>query len=363
MAESELKETPLVKEHIRLGAKMVGFGGWNMPVQYTNVIDEHVMTRAKAGLFDICHMGEFIVRGLKSKEFLQKLCLNDLDKLYPGKAQYSMFCNENGGVVDDIFVYQLAECEFMIVTNAGTIEKDYSWMRMHKTEEVEIINMSGETAKLDLQGPLSEEILQKLCDTSIRELRRFHFIDTEVDNIKCKISRTGYTGEKGFELYFNAKHAVQIWNRILETGGCNIKPVGLGARDTLRLEACYSLYGHELNDNITPVEASLSWVVKEKEFIGSSVVQKQKKQGAVIMNVAFEMIDTAVPREHYEITKHGEKIGEVSSGTYSPTFKKGIGMAFVKREHIALGTEINIIIRGKGYKARIVNKPFYKFNG
>ncbi len=359
-----LKKTPLANEHVKLGARMVDFGGWNMPVQYTNVIDEHNTTRTKAGIFDISHMGEFIISGKNTKEFLQKICLNDINKLVIGKAQYSMFCNENGGVIDDIFIYQLEENKFMIVTNAGTIDKDFQWMLKHKLEGVEIENISDETAKIDIQGPLSQEILQKICDSDLNELKRFHYVDTKIDNVNCKISRTGYTGEDGFELYFDSEKSVQIWNKLLAVGKpLGMKPVGLGARDTLRLEACYSLYGHELNDNTTPVEASLSWLVREKDFIGSDVILKQKKQGPDRINVAFEMLDKAIPREHYPIFKNNIEIGEVSSGSFSPTFKKGLGLGFVMFNYKEPGTEIDILIRNKLYKAKIVKKPIYGYKG
>ncbi|MFH2021353.1 MAG: glycine cleavage system aminomethyltransferase GcvT [archaeon] len=360
---TDLKETPLAAEHALLGAKMVEFGGWNMPVQYTNVIDEHLVTRTKVGLFDICHMGEFIVKGEGAKKYLQKLCVNDLDKIYPGKAQYSMLCNENGGVVDDIFIYQLGKTEFMIVTNAGTINKDHNWLLMHRTPDVDIMNVSKETAKLDLQGPLSDELLQKLCDYNLLQLKRFHFVDIEISGVKCLVSRTGYTGERGFELYFDSRFALAMWKKIMETGKhFGIKPIGLGARDTLRLEACYSLYGHELSENITPIEASLAWLVPDKEFIGSKIILSQKKQGTDRINMAFEMKDRAVAREQYPVLNNGVQIGIVSSGSYSPTFQKGIGMAFVKKE-FGIGDEIEIMIRDKPYKAKIVKKPFYSYNG
>ena len=361
---NNLKKTPLVDEHIRLNARMVDFGGWYMPVQYTNVIDEHNATRTKAGLFDICHMGEIIVSGLGSKNFLQNLCLNDINKLKIGKAQYSMLCNEKGGVIDDIFIYQLAENKFMIVTNAGTIEKDFKWMLKHKSEDVDLKNISEETAKLDLQGPCSQEILQSICEFDLTLIKRFHFIDTKIDNTDCKISRTGYTAEDGFEIYFNSEQVVKIWNLILEVGlPYGLKPIGLGARDTLRLEAGYSLYGHELNENITPVEASLSWLVNEKEFIGSEIIIEQKKEKPKKINIAFEMLDKAIPREHYTIFKNNIEIGVVSSGSFSPTFKKGIGLGFVDFKYKDPGTKIDIFIRNKLYKAKIVKKPIYGYNG
>lgn len=359
-----LKKTPLAHVHEQLGAKMVAFNSWHMPVYYTNVMDEHAATREKAGLFDVCHMGEFIIKGPDSKQFLQKLLTNDINKLCLGKAIYSIMCYENGTIVDDLFVYQLKENEFMIVVNAGKIDEDFEWIKEHSDKfDVEISNISEKTAKLDLQGPLAEKILEKLTTAALP--KRFHFIEADIIGIKTLISRTGYTGEDGFELYFPIEEAEKIWNNILEAGkDYGLKPIGLGARDTLRIEACYPLYGHETSEKITPIESGLDWAVSlEKDFIGKQALEKQKNQGTEKTLIAFEMIDRAIPRENYEVFSNNENIGHVTSGTFSPTFRKPLGMASIKTGHSQIGNKINIKIRGKFYNAVIVKRPFYKYNG
>ena len=365
--DTNLKITPLFSEHVKLGAVMVPFGGWNMPVQYTNVIDEHMATRTKVGIFDICHMGEFIVKGKDSLSFLQKLVTNDLSKLELKQACYNCLCYENGTVIDDLFVYKLADDEFFVVVNASTIQKDFDWLMNHKAGDVEIKNISDEIAKIDVQGPKAKDVMQKLTDFDLSKIKRFRCEHVIFNNFiePIMVSRTGYTGEDGFEIYFNPKHAVQMWNNILDAGKeFGIKPCGLGSRDTLRVEACYSLYGHEINETITPIEAGLNFVVSlSKDFIGKGVLEKQKKEGTERKLVCFEMIDKSVPRDGYEIIVDNKKIGCVSSGTFSPLFKKGIGMGFIKSEFASLGNEIFILIRGKLYKSVIVERPFYKYGG
>ncbi|MBU0627857.1 MAG: glycine cleavage system aminomethyltransferase GcvT [Nanoarchaeota archaeon] len=364
----ELKKTPLYEEHVKLGAKIVEFGGWEMPVFYSNVIDEHITTRTKAGLFDICHMGEIFVEGKDAFNLIQKLITNDLSKLSDGKCFYSVICLENGGVIDDLFVYRFNDEQFMIVVNAGNIEKDFKWFLKHKDffDNVFVFNRSDETAKLDLQGSESEKILQKLTLFELKDLKRFSFVESEVNGISALISRTGYTAEDGFEIYFNAEKAAEIWNKILEVGAeFGIKPIGLGARDTLRVEACYSLYGHELTEQINPLEAGVGFVVKlEKEdFIGKAALLEIKEKGLKRRIAAFEMVERGIAREHYPIFKGDSLIGDVSSGTMSPTFKKGLGMAFVDTDEALVGNEINIKIRKNLYKAKIVKKPIYNFHG
>ena len=363
--ESTLKKTPLVSVHEKLGARMVEFGGWYMPVQYTNVIDEHTTTRTKAGLFDICHMGEFIVKSKDSTQFLQQLIVGNLNKLIIGKAMYSLMCYENGTVIDDLFIYQLKENEFMIVVNTSNIDKDFDWLQKHSDKfDVELKNISEQTGKIDLQGPLSEKILKKLTDADLPQ--RFHFIEADIAGTKTLFSRTGYTGEDGFELYLQSEETEKMWNKLLEAGKDEgLKPIGLGARDTLRIEACYSLYGHEINESITPIEAGLSWAVKpgKNDFIGKSILEKQKKEGTEKTLVAFEMLERGIAREHYEIFADDKNIGHVTSGTYSPTFRKSLGMALLKKEFSNIGNKINIKIRGKLYNAIVVKRPFYEYNG
>ena len=358
-----LKKTPLSSVHEKLRAVMVEFGGWYMPVQYANVIDEHLATRQKVGLFDICHMGEFEIKGESSLKFLQKLLTNDISNLEVGKAMYSVMCYEDGGCVDDLFVYNL-NGKYMLVVNAENIGKDLEWLNKNKIEGVQITNISDETAKFDIQGPDSENVLQKLTDTNLSEIKRFYCKEILLNGIPMLISKTGYTGENGFEIYFNSEKAVEMWDKILEAGReFGIKPVGLGARDTLRLEAGYSLYGHEISENLNPIEAGIGFVVKfNKDFIGKDVLQRQAEEGTEKKLFCFEMVDRCVPRENYKIFDK-EEIGFVTSGTFSPTFKKGIGIGYIKTGLKKIGDEIKIKIRDKLYSAEIVERPFYKYVG
>ena len=362
----ELKKTPLYDEHVKLGAKIVEFGGWSMPVYYSTLIDEHLTTRAKAGLFDICHMGEFFIEGKDAFKLIQGVITNDLSKLSDGKAFYSCICLENGGVADDLFVYRFNSEKFMIVVNAGNIDKDFRIFSGPKGGlDVAVVDKSNQTAKLDVQGPNAQEILQKLTEVDLSSLERFCFVEGKVNCVDTIISRTGYTAEDGFELYFDASRAVEMWNKILEVGSeFGLKPVGLGARDTLRIEACYSLYGHELTEEINPLEAGVGFVVKldKDNFVGKEALLKIKEDGLKRKIVAFELIERGIPREHYEVYKNNEKIGYVTSGTMSPTFKTGLGMAFVNPEEASVDNEIDVKIRDKFYKAKIVERPIYTFN-
>ncbi|MEK6984089.1 MAG: glycine cleavage system aminomethyltransferase GcvT [Nanoarchaeota archaeon] len=364
---NNLKSTPLLNEHIKLGAVMVPFGGWYMPVQYTNVIDEHLTTRTRVGIFDTCHMGEFIVTGEKAEEFLQNIVTNDISRLDTNQACYNCLCYENGTVIDDLFVYKLKNGEFFVVVNASTIEKDFNWFLKHRIGDVSLRNISDETAKIDIQGPCAQATIQKLTDYNLESIERFgcEKIIFKGFNEEILISRTGYTGEDGFEIYFSPGYASLLWNKILEAGReFGIKPCGLGARDTLRLEACYSLYGHEINEELTPIEAGLGFAVKfNKDFIGRNVLEFQKNNGTERKLICFEMLEKSVPREKYEITLDHEKVGFVSSGTFSPTFKKGLGMGYIRSNLADIGKEISILIRGKEYKGVIVARPFYKYRG
>lgn len=364
----ELKRTPLYKEHIKLGAKMVEFGGWEMPVYYSNVIEEHINVREKAGLFDICHMGEIFIEGKDAFKLVQKLITNDLNKLTDGNAFYSSICSENGGVVDDLFVYRFNKNKFMLVVNASNIGKDFKWVLGHKDffEDAIVINKSDDMAKLDLQGPMAEGILQRLTGFDLNNLKRFCFVEDEVNGVPAIISRTGYTGEDGFELYFDSSKAIEIWGKLFEAGkDSGLKPIGLGARDTLRIEAGYSLYGHELSEEINPLEAGTGFVVKldKEDFIGKEALERIKKQGLNRKIVAFEMLERGVPRGGYPIFKDNNQVGYVTSGTMSPTFKKGVGMAFVDIDEAFNENEIHINIREKLYSAKIVKKPIYIFHG
>ncbi|MFC1616890.1 glycine cleavage system aminomethyltransferase GcvT [Candidatus Margulisiibacteriota bacterium] len=357
-----MQKTPLYKNHLKLNAKMIDFGGWLMPVQYTNLIEEHLATRTKAGLFDICHMGEFMISGKEAQKFLQYALTNDLNKLVPGKCFYSALCNEKAGIVDDLFVYCFSAEKYMLVVNAANIAKDFEHLQKYACKfDVRLEDRSANTAKVDLQGPNSEKILQKVLKTPL-EITRFSFLETKLYDIDVLISRTGYTGEDGFELYFKAEYAPLIWEKLLAEGKeQGLTPVGLGARDTLRIEASYSLYGHELTEKTSPIEAGIGFVVKPKEtnFIAKNILLAQKQNGAPQNMICFEMIERAVPRDGYDIYYQNAKIGAITSGTFSPLMKKGIGLGLIKQK-LEIGTEVEINIRGKNYKAKIVPRPFYK---
>ncbi len=362
----ELRKTPLNDSHVRLGAKMVEFSGWSMPVYYSSVIDEHLGVRKKCGLFDVSHMGEFFVEGSGAFRLIQKVITNDLGSLSDGKAFYSSMCNERGGVVDDLFVYRFDANKFMLVVNAANVEKDFNWILNHKDffEDATIIDKTDEMAKLDLQGPRSEEVLQGLTDLRLGDLRRFCFFEGRVNGIPMIVSRTGYTGEDGFELYFDSSKAVEMWYKLLSVGEeFGIRPVGLGARDTLRIEAGYSLYGHELSEQINPFEAGIGFAVKldKDDFIGKEALSRAKEDLKRKI-VAFEMTDRGIAREGYPVFVGGREIGYVSSGTMSPTFRKGVGMALIDVGEASLENEIHIKIREKLYKGKIVKRPIYAFN-
>lgn len=363
---SELKRTPLFDTYKEYGAKTIDFGGWELPVQFSSIKEEHEAVRTKAGLFDVSHMGEIEVKGTGSLEYLQKMLTNDVSKLKTGGAQYSAMCYENGGTVDDLLVYKLEEDHYLLVVNAANIDKDFNWLKDHLDENVEINDLSEQTAQLALQGPLAEEVLQKLTpETNLNNIGFFKFQqDVNINGKKALVSRTGYTGEDGFEIYCDANDAPVLWKEILEAGKefC-ILPCGLGARDTLRFEACLALYGQELSPEISPLEAGIGFAVKlnkDADFIGKDALKQQKENGVPRKLVGVEMIDRGIPRHGYQVYKGDEKIGEVTSGTQSPTLKKNIGLALVKAEEAELGNEVDIEIRSKRLKAVIVSTPFYK---
>ncbi len=358
-------KTALYDEHLKLGATIVDFAGWELPVYYTRLIEEHEATRERAGLFDIGHMGEFEITGSYAFAFLQHMLSRELKPLVPGFAMYSTMLHPDGGTIDDLFVYMISNDRFMMVVNAANAKKDWDWLSSHvEGRDVKLKDISGETSKIDLQGPLTKKIMSKVAP-GFTLPERFHFTDGEVAGIKTLVSRTGYTGEDGVELYCKNEDAAKLWCAILEAGKPDgLLPCGLGARDSLRVECCYSLYGHELTDLISPVEAGIGFVVgKEKDFIGGDVVKAQLKEGAPRKHIAFELVDRGVPRERYEVMKDGEVIGEITSGTFSPTLKKGIGMALIKAGTAAVGDTISVIIRNKPYEAKVVKKPFISFRG
>ncbi|MFZ5944105.1 MAG: glycine cleavage system aminomethyltransferase GcvT [Bacillota bacterium] len=362
---SELKRTPLYEEHVKLGAKIVPFGGFEMPVQYTGIIEEHHAVRQHAGLFDVSHMGEFAVRGKGAPQFIQRLITNNLEKIEPGKVLYSPICYENGGTVDDLLVYCFDWENFWLVVNASNIDKDWQWVNEQKgNEEIELTNISNETAQLALQGPKAEEILQTLTPLNLQEIKYFRFVKGNVSGMECIISRTGYTGEDGFEIYLKANDAQSLWQQFLKAGaGYNLSPIGLGARDTLRFEAALPLYGHELGPDITPLEAGLGVFVDlkaEADFIGKSALFEQEKTGLSRKKVGLEMIDRGIPREGYAILLDGKEIGFITSGSFSPTLGKNLGIALIDSEYAQIGSTVEVVVRNKPCKAVLVKIPFYR---
>ena len=359
-----MKTTAFTEIHKKWGAKMVPFAGFLMPVEYTGINDEHIAVRTNAGVFDVSHMGEFWVKGNRSLEFLQMITTNDVSKLNPGKIQYSCFPNGKGGIVDDLLVYQYDKDCYLLVVNAANIEKDWNWVVSQNRFGVELINASDEISQLAIQGPKATKILQKLTTTDLSQLFYYTFTVDEFAGIPdVIISATGYTGAGGYELYFKNDVAGHIWNAVFDAGKeTSIKPAGLAARDTLRLEMGYCLYGNDINDTTSPIEAGLSWITRfNKDFIDKQLLWEQKEHGTNRKLVGFEMIDRGIPRQHYEIMdSQGNTIGEVTSGTMSPMIKIGIGMGYVSSVHAHLNNEIFIRIREKSLKAKIVKMPFYK---
>lgn len=362
---SDLKRTPLFPVYAQYGGKTIDFGGWELPVQFSGIGAEHEAVRTKAGLFDVSHMGEVEVKGNGALYYLQRLTTNDVSKLEVNQAQYGAMCYPDGGTVDDLLVYKYADDHYLLVINAGNIDKDVAWMQENVTDDVEISNISPQVAQLAIQGPLAETILQKLTATDLSKIGTFRFQrDVEVAGMKTLVSRTGYTGEDGFEIYLASEEAITLWNKLMEAGQAEgLLACGLGARDTLRFEAKLPLYGQELSKDITPIEAGIGFAVKvDKEVpcIGNDVLKEQKANGAPRKLVGIEMIDRGIPRTHYPVYAGDQLIGEVTTGTQSPTLKKNVGLALIKSEHAAIGTELDVEIRGKRLKAQVVAAPFYK---
>lgn len=367
MSTENLKKTPLNEVHRNLGGKMVDFGGWDMPVQYAaGVIAEHLATREKAGLFDVSHMGEIWVEGEDAIKFVNRITTNDVTKLVDGQAHYSALTNESGGVVDDLLVYRFDEDKLLLVVNAGTTEKDWDWITSQvKGENITLTNASADYCQIAVQGPRALEIAQKLTDENLSEIKYYHFTVGKFDSTDAIISRTGYTGEDGFEIYAPAEKAEQIWNNILKAGEeFGILPCGLAARNTLRLESAMSLYGHELSDEISPLEANLGWICKinKGEFTGREPMAKLKEEGLRRKLVGFEMVDKGIARDEMDVYINDEKVGVVTSGSPAPFLKKNIGLAFVPTEFAKIGQEIKIDVRGKHLSAVVVPTPFYKRN-
>ena len=361
-----MKTTPFTETHIALGAKMHEFAGYNMPIEYSGIIDEHMTVCNGVGVFDVSHMGEFWVKGPNALEFLQQVTSNNVAILPIGKAQYTCFPNEEGGIVDDLLVYHYEDEKYLLVVNAANIEKDWNWCVNHNTVDAELENSSDRMAQLAIQGPKATEVLQRLTPVNLSEIPYYAFATGEFAGCKdVIISNTGYTGAGGFELYFYPEDGKKIWDAIFEAGAPEgIKPIGLGARDTLRLEMGFCLYGNDLSDTTSPIEAGLGWITKfveGKNFTARAILEKQKAEGVTRKLVAFEMIDRGIPRHGYKLVNaEGEEIGEVTSGTMSPTRKIGIGMAYVAKAYTALDTEIFIDVRGRKLKVKVVKAPFRK---
>lgn len=364
METLSIKTTSLTDKHISLGAKMVPFAGFNMPVSYSGLNDEHHTVRNGVGVFDVSHMGEFILKGENALELIQRVTSNDASVLTDGKAQYSCFPNEKGGIVDDLIVYRIDAKTYMLVVNAGNIDKDWQWLEKHNTKGVEMKNISDETSLLAVQGPKAVHTLQKLTDVKLSDIPYYSFVKGRfngVDNVV--ISNTGYTGAGGYELYFENRHAEKMWDYIFAAGNeFGIKPIGLGARDTLRLEMGFCLYGNDIDDSTSPIEAGLGWITKfTKEFTNRAQLEAQKKEGVKKKLVGFEMIARGIPRHDYQVADlSGNVIGRVTSGTQSPTLNKAIGLAYVDTSFSKPDTEIAVIIRDNPVKAKVCRIPFIK---
>ncbi len=360
-----MKETPFTKKHIALGAKMAEFAGYNMPISYSGINDEHAAVRNNAGIFDVSHMGEFIIKGEHALDLIQRVTTNDASKLTAGKAQYSCLPNEEGGIVDDLLVYCLEENKsYMIVVNASNIQKDWDWISNYNTKNAEMRNISDKTCLLAIQGPNATKLLQPLTEMDILNLKYYTFTKGRfagVDNVI--VSATGYTGAGGIEIYFEDKedHAEKVWNAIFEVAGpYGLKPIGLGARDTLRLEMGYCLYGNDIDDTTSPLEAGLGWITKfTKDFTSRAIFERQKAEGVERKLVGFEVLEKAIPRHGYEIKDYsGMTIGHVTSGTQSPSLAKGIGMGYVRTVFSNLDANIFVKVRDKLVPAKVVKFPF-----
>lgn len=362
---ASLKRPPLHEQHKALGGRMVEFGGWEMPVQYSSILQEHEAVRTHAGLFDVSHMGEFKVEGADSLPFLQYLVPNDVGKLAIGQALYTQFLLPSGNTIDDLLIYHLDENHYMLVVNAANIEKDLAWVleQAKQFPDAQVFNQSDTTALLALQGPKAQAILQPLTEVDLSTIRYYHFAPGTVDGVHCIISRTGYTGEDGFELYCAPVEVPRLWNDLLKAGKAQgLLPAGLGARDTLRLEAAYCLYGHELDEQTNPLEANLGWTVKlnKGDFIGRDALLKVKEQGPAKKLVGIEMVERGIPRGGYTIYLDDQPIGVLTSGAPGQTVGKNIGMGYVDPAHAVVGQPVQINIRGKRTAAKIAALPFYK---
>ena len=364
MNEIKIKNTALTHIHKSLGAKMIPFAGYDMPIQYIGVTKEHLNVRENVGVFDVSHMGEFIIRGPGAFDLVQKVTSNDVSMLFDGKVQYSCLPNGKGGIVDDLLVYRISANIYMLVVNASNIKKDWDWISMHNSKGVEMENISDRTSLLAVQGPKSVDSIQALTEMNISDMKYYTFQKgTFAGKENVLISTTGYTGSGGFEIYFQNSDAEDIWKAIFESGKSHgITPVGIAARDTLRLEMGFCLYGNDIDENTSPIEARLSWIVKfTNEFIDSNFLLEQKKDGVSRSLVGFELIDRGIPRNGYKVmNEQGKEIGIVTSGTMSPSLKKAIGLAYVSIEYSSVDTLIYVEVRNKQLQGKVVSLPFYK---
>lgn len=363
MVKEQLKDIALKQKHIEAGAKIVPFAGFNMPLQYTGLTDEHLSVRNNVGVFDVSHMGEFMVTGENALEFLQRVTSNDVSKLTPGKVQYSCFPNDKGGIVDDLLVYMLNENEYMLVVNGANVDKDWDWVNKHNTNNATLSNISDNISLLAVQGPNAKKVLQPLTSLDLDMV--YYTVQkgtiAGVDNVI--ISTTGYTGAGGYEVYFENKYADKVFDAIMASGAkVDAKLAGLACRDTLRLEMGFCLYGNDINDNTSPIEAGLGWITKfSKDFINAEALKKQKEEGVAKKLVGFELVERGIPRKDYVIVnEQGEEIGVVTSGTMSPSLNKPIGLGYVNTAYSKVDSEIYVQIRNKNIKAKVVKLPFYK---
>lgn len=356
----ELLRTPLAAEHEALGARMVDFAGWYMPVQYEGVVAEHMAVRQSVGLFDVSHMGEFVVRGAGALDFLQQVTTNDVSRLAVGQAQYSLLCLPGGGIVDDVIIYRFAD-RYVMVVNAANIRKDFAWLLSQRSADATLEDRSDDTALLALQGPRAEEALQPLTPTPLRALRRFRAVDAPVAGIAATIARTGYTGEDGFEIFCRSADAVALWRRLLETTPAP-KPCGLGARDTLRLEAALPLYGHELDEQTTPLEAGLERFVRfdKGPFLARERLLAQQAHGLARRLAGLELVERGVPRAQCAVVRDGAVVGRVTSGTYGPFLQRGIALAYLPPALAEPGCDLGVVVRERPLRARTVPTPFYR---
>ncbi len=358
-----MKETPLNKAHKALGARMVEFAGWEMPVQYESALQEHIAVRRAVGLFDVSHMGRVRIKGPDALGLIQRVSCNDAARLSDGQAQYSGLLNPAGGFIDDIIVHRLAGDHFMICVNASGRQKDVAWFMEHRAGRVEVIDESDATAQIAVQGPKALEILQPLTDVPLGQINYYWFREGEVGGARALVARTGYTGEEGFELYLPAQSAESTWNRLMELGqGVGIRPAGLAARNTLRLEMKMPLYGNDIDDTTTPWEAGLGWIVKlaRPDFVGKSALERQQQQGIQRKLVGFQLIDRGIARDHFPVWINDQPAGRVTSGSYSPSLEKSIGLAYLPVDHQAPGSRLSVEVRGKRLAAQVVETPFYR---